>query len=197
MVCCWVHSSVATTNEWINLSELHSALPIQRPVRQREEEKTYFSPPAVQLYGLWFQTKNLWFILCFSISFCFSENLQRRAGPRRIIKLISSRFKHNPEGNLFRRLIWNHWSGVIVFQIWAANNCAFDKAIDSNVLDTAFFGESSSSNKTWKKRNVSHFKWCSDSLTHFIQNITQRNNNLIKIQPPQFWNLCQSLLLSL
>lgn len=44
MVCCWVHSSVATTNEWINLSELHSALPIQRdqPVPQREE-KTFLS----------------------------------------------------------------------------------------------------------------------------------------------------------
>lgn len=23
MVCCWVHSSIATTNEWINLPELH------------------------------------------------------------------------------------------------------------------------------------------------------------------------------
>lgn len=68
MVCCWVHSSVATTNEWINLSELHSALPIQRDqqsVPQREEKTCLFvtgflSLSAAELYGLWFQTKNLW-----------------------------------------------------------------------------------------------------------------------------------------
>lgn len=126
MVCCWVHSSVATTNEWINLSELHSAPPIQRdqqPLLQREQ-KTYLSmtclfslplslsPCSLTLWPLVSNKELVIHPLFPSLLLLFPENLQRLAAPLRIIRMIFTRLKHCSKtqgGNP----CWESWSAML------------------------------------------------------------------------------------
>lgn len=128
MVCCWVHSSVATTNEWINLSELHSALPIQRdqqPVLQREQ-KTYLSmtclfslplsPCSLTLWPLVSNKELVIHPLFPGLLLLFSENLQRLAAPLRIIRMIFTRLKHFSKtqgGNPCWSPGWHCWAAMI------------------------------------------------------------------------------------